>query len=624
MGNDPITPNNAFERAAAQHRAGKLADAETLYREVLQGDPRHAGALHRLGIIALQVGQPDTGAAFLQQAVAIDDARPDFWSDFGNALQTCGKLDDAVAAYRRAIKLDPGFAAAWYNLGNAFNRLERPKDALAAFDTVIATHPDHANALCNRGSLFEAQGQTAAATADFQAALRHQPTHTLARANLGGVLIAAGKVDEAVSLLRDGLAATPDDARLLNNLGVALHHRGEAREAADLLGRAVAIAPGLTDAAFNLGNALHTLDQGAEAVEAYRRAVEARPDFAAAWTGLGVVLEASGDISGAIAAHERAIACAPDLAEAHLNHAVALLLSGDFKAGWRELEWRWREKQNAAAAFVTAMPEWEGGPLDGQTILLHAEQGLGDTIQFVRYAPLVTARGGRVILQCQHGMAKLLSTVAGVETIVEQGEPIPPFDCHAPLMSLPRLFATDAATIPADTPYLSADAGRTRRWAGRLGEGSLKIGLCWQGRPQNLRDRHRSFPADLFAPLAAIDGVRLFALQKSDGEAASAPEFPIVDLGAGLDPGGERFVDTAAVMAGLDLIISADTSVAHLAGALGRPVWVPLAFAPDWRWLCERTDSPWYPTMRLFRQPTQGDWPAVFAAIGQEVAKLRV
>jgi hypothetical protein len=298
-----------------------------------------------------------------------------------------------------------------------------------------------------------------------------------------------------------------------------------------------------------------------------------------------------------------------------MGRALALLALGDYPRGFAEYEWRWKTKRLAGSPTYQ-QPLWDGSPLDGKTILLHAEQGLGDMVQFLRFVPLVKDRGGRVIVASQKPLVPLLSACPWIDQLVAQGETLPEFDVQAPIMSLPRILGTTLATLPAQVPYLSADPGLVQRWRKELAAyPGFRIGIAWQGNPQNPADRHRSFPLDCLAPLAGLPGVQLFSLQKGPGTEQidqRAGRFPLVELGSRLDETSGPFMDTAAVMMSLDLVVAACTSLAHLAGALAVPVWIALKFAPEWRWLYHREDSPWYPTARLFRQPQLGDWTGAF------------
>jgi hypothetical protein len=316
----------------------------------------------------------------------------------------------------------------------------------------------------------------------------------------------------------------------------------------------------------------------------------------------------------------QALAIEPEHADARFSQAYLLLLTGRLAQGWREYEWRFRRKGRGEGTL--SRPRWDGAPLEGRTVLLRAEQGLGDTIQFVRYAALVNERGGKVVVQCQPQLASLLATCPGVDRVVAVGDPLPEFDVHIPLMSLPLVFGTTLESIPVKTPYLWPDEAALARWKDELGgERALKVGIAWQGSPSQLFDRARSIPLAQFADLAGLDGVQLYSLQLGPGREQLATwnvTRPIVDLGDRLGD----FNNTAAIMRNLDLVVTCDSSPAHLAGALGVPVWVALPLARDWRWLLDRSDSPWYPTMRLFRQAAPGQWNRVFQGIQESLVEV--
>jgi hypothetical protein len=368
----------------------------------------------------------------------------------------------------------------------------------------------------------------------------------------------------------------------------------------------------------DLGSALGDAGQIDESIAAYRQAIQIDPNYAEAHRNLGVTLLRAGQIAESTAATLDALRLKPEDAEAHWSYSINLLAQGDFVRGWPEYEWRWRRKTFTSPARNFSQPQWEGGNLKGRTILLHAEQGLGDTIQFVRYVPMVAERGGRVILNCQPGLERLFSQMPSIQQIVTTGE-MPPFDVHCPLMSLPLAFKTNLTSIPASIPYLKTDPVLAKAWKDRLEPESTgyRIGLVWAGSAIHRRDRDRSIPLAQFATLAEVTNAVFFSLQKGPG----SKDIPSSGL-AIRDFTSEfsDFTDTAAFLDCLDLVITVDTAVAHLAGAMGKAAWVLLPFSPDWRWLLAREDSPWYPTMRLFRQRSLGDWSA---PIGQLVEALR-
>ena len=426
-----------------------------------------------------------------------------------------------------------------------------------------------------------------------------------------------GKVAESVTCYRNSVRLAPGNAEAWNNLGASLSSLCRSEEAESCLRRALEIEPGYAQAHNNLGNALQALGRFDEALESYHRALHFKPDYSEVYDHVGLVLQCQGRLAEAVAWFTQALERAPELGAVHMNYALSCLQRGEFARGWTEYEWRLRCREHPVLA--QGIPHWDASPLEGRPILLWAEQGLGDTIQFIRYAPAVAQRGGRVIVSCPRPLVRIVATCPGVAQVIPEGTAQMDVACHAPLMSLPRIFGTELDTIPADIPYLTADPALSVRWSEEMGrfEG-YKIGIAWQGNPGHKKDRHRSFRLARFEPLAGIPGLNLFSLQKGVGTEQLEElggRFPVIDLGGRLDD----FMETAALVQHLDLVITPDTSLAHLAGALGVPVWVMIPFASDWRWLLDREDTPWYPTMRLFRQRRWGDWDEVFSRMAQEL-----
>ena len=499
-----------------------------------------------------------------------------------NAFQA-GNLGGAEQVYRLVVRNDPSNAQAWYMLGSVKQLQGRIDEAVTDYLEAIRLVPNFTEAFNNLGVALHAQKRFAEAEESLRRALSHQPNYAEAHNNLGAALHAQGRSEEAEASLRRALRHRPNYAEAHNNLGNVLQERGELDEALECYQKAVRLEPEYTEACTNLGNALLSQGRMAEAMGSYDQALERKPDHA----------------------------------EVHMNRALTWLGMGDFAKGWPEYEWRLKVSQYAIPSF--RQPRWDGSPLDGRTILLHADHGLGDAIQFIRYAPLVRQRGGRVILQCCRPLARLLASSPGLDRVVVLGEDVPDTDVYAPLMSLPGIFGTTLETIPADVPYLFPDETLVERWSGELGStDEIRVGIAWQGNPQHTRDRSRSFRLSQFEAVARRPGIRLLSLQKFDGSEQLGEvegRFAVTDLGSRLDD----MMDTAAVMKNLDLVIVVDSALAHLAGALGVPVWVALPFAPDWRWLRGRDDSPWYPTMRLFRQRRWGDWDEVFERIEAEL-----
>ncbi|WP_116137586.1 tetratricopeptide repeat protein [Trinickia diaoshuihuensis] len=556
--------DNLLREAVELQQNGALAEAESAYREILALRPRHFDALQLLGALALQSKRYEEGIALLSRALDIDARQAPVHSNLAFALNAIGRHDAALAAANRALALKSGFVDALNNRGVALASLNRPDEALASFDKALAAKPDFPEAWSNRS----------------------------------GVLRDLGLPEEAL--------ASCD--------------------------KALALRPNYAEAWSNRANALSDLNRPLEARESYERALAIQATFADAWNNLGLTFVDMNRHADALACYERALALAPDSAETHWNRALCLLQMGELAGGFAEYEWRWQRKRIAPSRRAFDVPLWLGdAPLDGQTILLHAEQGLGDTLQFCRYAALVAKQGARVVLEVQPELTRLLSGLAGVDKLVAAGDPLPPFDYHCPLLSLPLALGTVVPTIPADTPYLFADPRASAQWRSRIeaaAPGAVKkVGLVWAGghRPHvpELRknDARRSLSVERFAPILETPGVQFFSLQKGEKAERQLSELRerheasrhVIDWTAELTD----FADTAALVENLDLVVSVDTSTAHLAGAMNKPVWILNRLDTCWRWMLEREESPWYPSARLFRQPSLGDWDSVIEDIRQ-------
>jgi Flp pilus assembly protein TadD len=472
----------------------------------------------------------------------------------------------------------------------------------------------------NLATVHSAAGHFEEAIASLREVVRLDPTHAAAHNDLGVLLADRGRCEEAAACFRRALALQPDFVPAHNNLGKALTEQGRAPQAIECFREAIRLDPNYATAYNGLGVALDANGQRDEAMTAYERALAIKPDYADAHNNIGQLLAERGQSAEALARFDRAHQLQPDLASVRNNRSMILLQQGDFSRGWPEYEAR---LQLPAAPTRPAGPAWNGEPLGGRTILLYTEQGLGDTLQFIRYAPLVKARGGRVVVRCGKRLLRILGTCPGIDELYGEDDPQPPCDVHAALMSLPGLFHTDAASIPAEVPYLATSAELVEYWRQKLPAGSLRVGLSWQGSPTYRGDYRRSIPLAELAPLAAVNGVQFFSLQKGFGvEQLAAAPFPIEDLGSQVDNGASNLCEAAAVIKNLDLVITCDTAVAHLAGALAAPVWVALSRAADWRWLLDRRDTPWYPTMRLYRQQVLGQWRDVFESIAGDLREL--
>jgi tetratricopeptide (TPR) repeat protein len=500
-----------------------------------------------------------------------------------------GRAGEAFRLITAALKVEPRSADALSNLGLVLKALKRDADALASFDKALALVPDHVEALNNRGRALAELARPEEALACFDRVLSLQPRHVEALINRGNALCDLRRLDAALADYDAALAASPD-------------HPG---------------------AHFNRGNALASLARHTDAVAAYDRALAQAPAYVKALNNRGIALAALNRKHEALESYAKAITVDGSDADAHFNEALALLAIGDFARGLEQYEWRWRRTGMAPWRRSFGRPLWLGEyPLGRRTILIHAEQGLGDAIQFARYVPLLARTGAGVVLEVQPELTSLLSRLDGVSAVVARGDKLPAFDVHCPVASLPLALGTTPATIPAAVPYLAAEAEHLATWRSRLQPiRPPRIAIAWAGRPTHPNDRNRSVTLAELDPVLSTPDVAFVGVQRDlpDGDFERIRGEPrITHIGDEL----ADFSDTAAVVALADLVVSVDTSIVHLAGAMGRPTWILLPFAPDWRWQLDRDDSPWYPTARLFRQATAGDWSGVMARVRTELAKI--
>src|SRR6202140_5605896 len=505
----------------------------------------------------------------------------------GTIKAQLGRTGEAHRLLSAAVKLNPRAPQAWANLGPVLHALKQDRDALGCFDKALALAPDDIRILTNRANALLSLGRTEEALDAFRQILTRVPQHPEARLNSGIAHAALGALDEAVAEFD----------------------------------RALTLVPGHPAAHFNRGIALYDLGRYADAVAAHDSALAAAPDHAGAQLNRGRALAALNRLDDAILSYGKARALRKDDADSHFMESLALLTLGDYRRGFDKYEWRWR-RSGMTEQKSRGRPLWLGDyPLSRKTVLLHAEQGLGDTIQFARYVPLLAANGAKVVLEVQPELTALMARLEGAATVIPRGAPPPPFDVHCPLGSLPLAFKTEPATVPADIPYLSADDARLAKWSARIGATDrARIAIAWSGNPSHLNDRNRSIAFAKLAPLLSIPA-RFVSIQRDvrgDDATALAGETRVTNVGTEL----ENFADPAAVIALCDLVISVDTAVAHLAGAMGRPLWMLLPFAPDWRWTLDGETSPWYPTARLFRQTSLGDWDHAIERLGDELKRF--
>ncbi len=614
-GRSRATPIPGWLSAAlADQRAGRAAEAERVCRLILSIDPGHAPTLHLLGLVEHQQGRSDDAIEHIRAAIARSGRDPAFHHNLGNILLNLDRPAEAVNCYDRALALAPDSVETLYNLGNAHQQLGQPQRALAYFERALRLRPEIIELYNNLGTALHDAGRLDEAIACYRKGLALAPDSVEILDNLAGALRVQGRLEEAQACFERAFALRPDHIESHVGLGAVLRERGLVDAAVLHYERALVLAPDHPGALNNLGVALVDLGRPEEAVMHYQRALATQPELAETHDNLGIAFERQGRYAEALACYEHALALKPEYADAHFNRAHALLATGNFDEGWQEYEWRF-----AVAGYDRNLgrPLWCGGALDGQTILIHAEQGLGDTLQFVRYIPHVAERGGRVVLEVPKPLVRLVRTIAGADQVIAAGNPLPEFDCHCPLLSLPRVFKTNLATIPDKVPYLRVPPEASAEWANLIADASgLKVGLVWCGSMVGIIDR-RPIDLRLLRPLLEVPGVSWFSLQVGErsGDIALLDRSEIADL----SPRLTDFAATAAAVSNLDLVITIDTSVAHLGGALGRPIWVLLPYNADWRWLRDHDDSPWYPTARLFRQRQPGDWAGV---IGDVVVAL--
>jgi tetratricopeptide (TPR) repeat protein len=520
----------------------------------------------------------------------IDTINAQAYNTIGFILQAQGRYAEAIENHKQAVQLKPDFAEAYNHLGVALNAQDRCDEAIASYTQAIQLAPDYADAYNNLAIALGIQERFDEAIANYQRAIQIEPKLVDAHYNLANILKKQDRDTEAIAHYRQAIQLAPDYAEAYNNLSSVLKERGD------------------------LG----------EAVENCKKAIALKPDFAEAYNNLGLLLRAQGQHAEAVENYEKAIQLKPDYANAHWNYSLALLSNGRFAQGWKEYEWR--RKANLGAILDSQRQEpssWDGSPFVGKRLLIRYEQGMGDNLQFVRYVPMVKARGGMVIFETLRPLLGLLQGFDGIDELVESapdGKPTVEFDLDMFILDLPKIFGTTVETIPAEVPYLYADQTKVEYWCNRLAGDDFKVGIVWAGSARHTNDPNRSCALEHFAALGRIDGVRLYGLQKGQGAAQVddvAGQMEIVNLGEQF----EDFTDTAAVVENLDLVVSVDTAVLHLAGAMGKEVWALLPFDTDWRWMLDRKDSPWYPTMRLFRQKKPGDWDNVFSRVANEMKK---
>jgi Tfp pilus assembly protein PilF len=582
-------PAPTVYEAAVQHlQAGRSADAERCCQTILAEDPANSDALHLMGLMAARANRLDSAVEFFAEAIRRNPNNSDYFSNLGLVLQRQGRLEEAVKIYDRALLLNPNFAECWNNLALVLQKLNRSDEAVASYERALKIDPRHLSAINN----------------------------------LGKLLFELDRYEEALPFFELSDQIKSGDAGIYNTRGVCLQRTMKFEEALVSFKQARAVDPDLPEAHNNLATVYQASGRHDKALVSLDRALALRPLYGEALINRAITLFELRKIDEAFASFDRAIAVMP--AHAHFGAALFRLLTGDFEAGWAAREWRWKIPALGLIERKFSQPLWRGDePLAGKTILLYSDEGLGDTIQFVRYAPMVADLGAKVILEIEDALHSLLCDLPEISDCLpkSRGE-LPAFDFHCPLTSLPLAFRTRIETIPSAPSYLPAPAETRRRlWEGRLGPRDRpRVGLVWSGSPKHKNDHNRSLAMHALSPILELDAT-FVSLQKGvrhEDKAFLKRQPDVIDIEEHL----LDFIDTAALISCLDLVISVDTSVAHLAGALGCPVWILLPYTPDFRWLLDRDDSPWYPTARLFRQAENSEWAGVLHQVRAELRGL--
>ena len=659
---DPL-PDDQLQSVIQLYQTGNMAGTEQRCRKMLEKYPDSYMLLNILGAAVQAQGRIEEAIQFFDQMLLLN---PDFSEGYYNrgvAFSETGQRQAAVEDYARAVALNPNFYNAHLNLGLTLDRLGRCDEAIQSFDKAIALEPDNSHGYNNRafslmnasrldaalkdcdkaiaidpnlpeihnirGLIYDKLGKHQRAVNSFKQALQLKPGAVQFQVNLAKSLNELEKYEQALTHCNQAVNAHPNSPDAFYNRGIALQGLMRLEEAVESYDRAIEISPEASDAFCNRGICFHRLGQVEKGFADFNEAIKLKPDNVRAFSNRGLSHRRFGQFDLAEKDFAQALSIDPDHGSTLFNRAVLYLLTGDFERGWKEYEWRWTKSAKRIFRYGKI---WEGEPLSGKRIFIYGEQGLGDFIQFVRYLPQLQNMGARVILECGKALGRLMISFKGYDRMEIKADDKEPqiensFDYHLPIMSLPRMFNSTLDTIPAKVPYLFADTDLKRIWQSRIeNKDALGVGVVWAGNPSHKGDRRRSVSLSQFSPLKELNGVHLYSLQKEAHELWT-DQNPDNFFTRNFGPQLSDFADTAAIISNLDLVISVDTSVAHLAGALGKETWILLPFSPDWRWLIHREDSPWYPTMRLFRQPAPGDWDAVFesvtTALEQKISQTR-
>jgi len=614
-----LGPNAAivyYNRGIALSSLHRLVDAAASYEKAVALKPEMAEAHYNLGLALRAMGRVDEAIAAYRRAVAYKPGLYQAHNNLGHALRELKRLPEALASFDQALAVKPDHVEAINNRGLVLHGMRRLGEALASFDRAIAIEPGRADAFNNRALILQELGRTDEAIASYERAIALQPDHADAWSNRGGVLTQVARFDEAIASCDRAIALNPAQSGAFNNRGIALHQQWRLEQALDSYERAISLSPEFAEAWNNRGNALHDLRRLDQALASFQHAIDLNPNYAEAIINRGMVRQDLRRLDAARADYDAAIALRPGYAEALKRRAGLKLLQGEFAGGWADFE--------ASVGQVRAglpgrprIPFWSGESLAGKSILLTEPNGLGDTLQFIRFVPRLMEQGATVAFHGPENFFRVLGAFSDRVRFIADAD-AEPFDFQCWLWSLPHYLGIGLQGLADSVPYLRAEPALVERWSHRLDREQFNIGICWQGNPERKIDASRSIPLAKFFQVSQVPGVRLISLQKHFGldQLQNLPAGMTVELpGNGFDDGPDAFVDSAALLESLDLVIAPDTSINHLAGALGRPAWLALNHVPDWRWMLDRSDSPWYPSVRLFRQERIDDWDTVFEAM---------
>lgn len=569
------------------HQQGNLVEAAQLYQQVLEIEPHNVDGLNLLGLIYQAAGELESAIVLIGQACEL---APDYYApvvNLGNVYQEAGRLDEAADTFRKAITLNPESAAAYNNLASCLNAQGAHEDALS---------------VCVDG-------------------LKRDGGMGDLHVNMGNALLGLSKAEEALESFEKSVKfGGQNNPNAWFNMGNALGDLDRFDEACDAFAKAIALEDGNAEMHYNYANALQQEYRFAEAVPHFERAIELRPGYVDAYCNMASAHQSLGNAPKAVELLRHALKDEPDSVDLHWNMSLALLQSGQYLEGWSEYEWRWETPTFADFRREFDKPQWDGGDLGGKTVLIHAEQGFGDGIQFIRYAPLAAKKGGKVIVECRPQLNRLFTSLEGVDQVINLGDPLPDYDVHAPVMSLPYIFKTTEDTIPADIPYLQAP-DESQVDAGVFAEDGLKVGLVWAGSPTRRDNLKRSCPVDALADLVSVEGMTFYSLQVGPFE-EQLKELPEDADVINLAPSLKDFADTAKALESLDVLVSVDTGVLHLAGAMGKPVLAMMSQPTGFLWMDERTDSPWYPSVKLIRQKAIGEWADVIGGVKDALREM--